>query len=114
MDQLGQLEGALGEGKAGDVDAIARRIARGEDDIKPADRVTLLFELADWLWEAGARPAAIEITGKGLELAHGEAALDPVTLARRLDRLAERLEAEGHDSMAAEVWKQALALTDIS
>ncbi len=113
MDLLGQLEAALGAGQAGEVKAIARRIAGGEGDIKPADRVTLLFELADWLWEAGDQAIAIEITAKALELAQGSAALDPVTLARRLDRLADRLETVGHDSMAAEVWKQALALTDI-
>jgi len=114
VDLLGQLETALGANRAGEVEAIARRIAAGEGEIKPADRVTLLFELADWLWVAGARAAAIEITTKALELAQGGAALDPVTLARRLDRLAYRLEAVGHDSMAAEVWKQALDLTDIS
>lgn len=119
MDLFEPLERAMGvrdnkQTAAIDVIAVHRiveRIAKGDGDIQPADRVTLLFELADWLWDQGVHDAAMQAMAAALEQATRSRVLDRATLARRLDRLAERLEADGHHNMAADVWKRAIDLS---
>ncbi|MFM9939997.1 MAG: alpha/beta hydrolase [Hyphomicrobiaceae bacterium] len=110
MDHLfDQLEDALAWRDVAGVRDVAERVAAGAGDIRTlADRIALLFDLADWLWDAGAHDGAIQATAAALQRAATSHALDPVDLGRRLDRLATRLEADGHHSMAAEVWKRAI------
>ena len=108
MDSLSALEAACAANDAAGVTAASRQIAGDGAAMRAADRVALLFDIADWLWERGAHDAAIEATAAALGAATGDAALDPVALARRLDRLAERLEADGHHTAAADVWKRSI------
>lgn len=122
MDLLDELELALGV-EEGDgtrpgqplmVEGLVRRVTAGEGAIAPPQRIGLLFDVADWLWAHGRHDAAIGATTAALGLARGPHALDAIALARRLDVLAVRLEADGHDTMAAEVWKRAIELTERS
>lgn len=119
MELFDELERALGirDGKqtaavdrAG-IRGIVGRIARGEGAMVPAVRADVLFDLADWLWDESDRDAALQATVAALKVATEGHLLDPATLSRRLDRLAERLEIDGHHTMAAEVWKLAIDMS---
>ena len=99
--------------KPDDVLGHARRIAGGASpEIVSGDREALLFDIAEWLWERGDRHLALDATALALDLASKRDGTDPVQLARRLDRLAERLQEIGQYSLSADVWKRAIDLSE--
>lgn len=111
MEVLSALEGAITQRDVGAVSAAARRLALGEGRMSPADRGGLLFDAGDWLWQMGAREASLQATTDALIQEAERPTLDPVALCRRLDRLAQRLAADGHHVLAASVWKRAIDLS---